>query len=174
MARGEQNGADFMTQDEWISAMARRGYTVLDGKVYHGSGGHIAELPLPNWADTGVKSTLAQAWAEFVCNRHLQGAKAGEGQSIVNKVSIAGDVDASDDGDESKRTKIVEALIAKEITRRVKEKAPNATDAQIASTIAKYHDDVGRQIVAAGAYEVAKKKKGATTETGEVAEAIEL
>jgi len=171
MARGEQ--MNYMDSEAWTVAMAKRGFTVLDGKVYHGSGGHIVEVPVPNWSDPGVQAMVAQALAEYGCNRIVQGAKNGEAQADLNKAFTSGDVDASDDGDESRRTKLVEGLIAKEITRRVQEKAPNASEAQIASTIAKYHDDVGRQIVAAGSYTIVKKKaaKGGAAET---AEAIEL
>lgn len=170
--RGENNG--YMNAEAWTVAMAKRGFTVLDGKVYHGSGGHIVEVPVPNWSDPGVQAMVAQALAEYGCNRIVQGAKNGEAQDSLNKAFLSGDVDAGDDGDESRRTKLVEGLIAKEITRRVHEKNPTASEAQIASTIAKFHDDIGRQIVASGKYAIVRKKAGAKDAGGETAEAVDI
>lgn len=162
------------TASAWPVAAAKRGYTVLDGKVYHGSGGNIVEVPAPVGFDAipePVRPMVAQAVIEFVCNRIVQGLANGKAQEAATKAIANGDGDGSDD--ESGRLKIVEKLIRDRIAAMVRERKPDASEAVIDKTVDKYHDRIGKDIVASGSYTITRKGKD-KTKAGETVEAMEL
>jgi len=161
----ETNGV-YMDAATWAAAMAKRGFVVIDGVPCHGSGGHIVSLPVPNWSDPGVQAMVAQALAEYGCNRIVQNAKDGKAQSDLADAFAKGDVDAGEDGDESRRVKLVEKLVREELTARIKEKAPNVSDADLEATIRANHDAMAKVIVARGSYKVAEKKKSGKAAPG--------